>query len=163
MDEMRVTLILLMTMLWSGLPVAEELHLILNGKAYHFDRNKNYNEDNWGLGFEYDLEPQGKWIPLITGSRFKDSNDQNSNYLGGGAKHRFSFGNSSSELHFDVGLVAFLMTRKDYNGYDPFLGALPFVSLGNDHVAVNATYIPSISPKHTSLLYFQLAIKLLEF
>ena len=160
---MRITLILLTMLLWPGMLVAEELHLIINGKSYHFDRTKNYNENNWGVGFEYDFNPQGKWIPLITGSRFKDSNDQNSNYLGGGTKYRYEFGSAQSNWHVDLGVVAFLMTRKDYNNNDPFLGALPFVSVGNDFVAVNATYIPSISPKHQSLLYFQLGIKLLEF
>ena len=145
------------------LVAGDELHLIFNGKAYHFDRAKNYNEDNWGVGFEYDLGKSDSWIPLITGSRFKDSNNQNSNYLGGGIKRRFELDNSSLGMHVDVGIIGFLMTRHDYNDNDPFLGALPFVSVGNEYIAINTTYIPSISPKHTSLVYFQLMIKLTEF
>ena len=150
-------------LLLPNLIVADELHLILNGKAYHSDRSANYNEDNWGLGFEYDFEMNNDWVPLFTGSRFKDSNNQNSNYLGGGIKKRFEISKSALGMHVDLGVVGFLMTRYDYNNNDPFLGALPFVSVGNDFIAINATYIPSISPKHTSLVYFQLGIKLLEF
>ena len=153
----------LLGLLLPNLLVADELQLILNGKAYHLDRPTNYNEKNWVLGFEYDLEMNNSWIPLFTGSRFKDSNNQNSNYLGGGIKKRFEISKPDLGMHVDLRIVGFLMTRHDYNNNDPFLGALPFVSMGNDFVAINATYIPSISPKHTSLVYFQLGIKLLEF
>ncbi len=159
---MRITLGLLILLL-PGLLFADQLHGIINGKAYHFDRTRNFNEANWGVGFEYDFEQNGNWIPFLTGSTFKDSNDQTSNYLGGGAKHRFMLGSGDAGLHIDAGVVAFLMTRKDYNNENPFFGALPFISVGNEYVAVNATYIPKISPKHASLLYFQLMIKVAEF
>ena len=156
-------LFFILGLLLPGLVWGDELHLVLNGKAYHFDRSKNYNEDNWGLGFEYDLDKSDNWIPLLSGSSFKDSNNQISNYLGGGIKHRFELDNAGMGIHFDIGVIGFMMTRKDYHSNDPFFGALPFISVGNDKVALNATYIPSISPKHTSLAYFQLMIKLAEF
>jgi len=159
---MRITIIFLV-LIFPSLLFADQLHGIINGKAYHFDRSRNFNEKNWGFGFEYNFEQSGNWIPFLTGSTFKDSNDQTSNYLGGGAKHRFMLGSGENGLHLDAGVVAFLMTRKDYNGDRPFFGALPFISVGNEYVAVNATYIPKISPKHASLLYFQLMIKLAEF
>jgi len=159
---MRTT-ILLLILFSPGLLFADQLHGIINGKAYHFDRGKNFNEENWGVGFEYDFDQAGNWIPFLTGSTFKDSNDQTSNYLGGGAKHRFMLGSGDSSFHIDAGIVAFLMTRKDYNNADPFFGALPFLSIGNEYIAVNASYIPKISPKHASLLYFQLMIKVIEF
>jgi hypothetical protein len=44
-----------------------------------------------------------------------------------------------------------------------FLGALPFVSVGNHFFAVNATYIPQVTPKTSALVYFQLMFKLAEF
>ncbi len=159
---MRITIIMIVFFL-PGLLFADQLHGIINGKAYHFDRSRNFNESNWGVGFEYDFERSGNWIPLLTGSTFKDSNDQTSNYLGGGTKYRFMLGSGSSGLHLDAGIVAFLMTRKDYNNEDPFFGALPFISVGNEYVAINATYIPSVSPKFASLMFFQLMIKVAEF
>lgn len=141
--------------------LADQLHGIINGKAYHFNRSRNLNESNWGVGFEYNFDKRGNWIPLLTGSTFKDSNDQTSNYLGGGVKHRFMLG--LGDLHLDIGGVAFAMTRKDFKNNKPFLGALPFISLGNESVAVNTTYIPKISPKHVRLIYFQLVIKIADF
>ncbi len=159
---MRITIILLV-FLFPGLLFADQLHAIINGVAYHFDRSRNFNEQNWGYGFEYNFEPRGKWTPLLTGSSFKDSRNHTSNYLGGGVKTRYMLGSGDTGLHIDVGVVAFLMTRKDYKNNRPFLGALPFISVGNEYVAINATYIPKISPKHARLLFFQLMIKVAEF
>lgn len=159
---MRITISLLI-LLFPALLFADQLYGIINGKAYHFDRARNYNEKNWGYGFEYNFERHGRWIPLLTGSSFKDSKNHTSNYLGGGAKKRFMLGSGDTGLHIDLGIVAFVMTRKDYRGNRPFLGALPFISVGNEYVAVNATYIPRISPKYARLLYFQLMIKIAEF
>lgn len=159
---MRITIILLI-FFSPGLLFADQLHGIINGKAYHFDRGRNFNEKNWGYGFEYNFEQRGDWIPLLTGSSFKDSKNQTSNYLGGGTKKRFMLGSGASGLHLDVGVVGFIMTRKDYKNQKLFVGALPFISVGNEYVAINATYIPKISPKYASLLYFQLMIKVAEF
>ena len=146
----------------SALSYADDLHLVINGKSIHLS-GQGYNENNWGLGFEYDFEPEGKWISLITGSSFKDSNKQISNYLGGGIKRRFLFGSDPDGMHVDAGIIGFLMTRKDYKNGNPFLGVLPFISVGNTWVAVNATYIPRVTPKSVPLLYFQLMIKMAEF
>ncbi len=159
---MRVTAIIFILLLPDVL-FADQLHGIINGKAYHFDRSRDFNESNWGVGFEYDFEQSGNWIPLVTGSTFKDSNNQTSNYLGGGSKYRFMLGSGDSSWHLDAGVVAFLMTRKDYNNENPFFGALPFVSVGNEYVAINATYIPSVTPKFASLMFFQVMIKVAEF
>ncbi len=159
---MRITISLLILLL-PALLFADQLYGIINGKAYHFDRVRNYNEKNWGYGFEYNFEQRGRWIPLLTGSSFKDSKNQTSNYLGGGAKKRFMLGSGDTGLHIDLGIVGFVMTRKDYRSDRPFVGALPFISVGNEYIAVNATYIPRISPKYARLLYFQLMIKIAEF
>jgi hypothetical protein len=159
---MRLVVCFLLLLL-PGTGLASELHLILNGWSYHFERDRGYNENNYGIGFEYDFNQRGNWIPLITGSTFKDSNEQTSNYLGGGAKYRFLLGKDKKGLHIDAGAVGFVMTRKDRNDNEPFLGALPFVSVGNHFFAVNATYIPQVTPKTSALVYFQLMFKLAEF
>ncbi len=144
---------------WSGLAGAGELHLVVSGKAIHLDEG-DYNENNWGLGFEYDFTPRGRWIPFVTGASFLDSNKDVSNYLGGGAKHRQDLG---SGWHLDAGVLAFLMTRKDYRDNRPFPGVLPFVSLGTERVALNITYIPRVQQKTTPLFYFQLMFRLARF
>ena len=62
-----------------------------------------------------------------------------------------------------AGLIAFLMTRKDYNDEDPFPGVLPFISLSKSWYALNVTYIPKVSPKHKALFYFQVMLRVAEF
>lgn len=141
---------------------AEELFVVINGKAIH-EGGGNYNEDNWGLGFEYDLKQDDKWIPFVAGSSFKDSNDQNSNYLGGGYKYRIPFDTKKDGWRVDLSLIAFMMTRKDYNDNEPFIGALPFISIGTGKVMLNMTYIPKVTPKTVGLIYFQLKFKVMEF
>ena len=141
---------------------AEELFVVLNGKAIH-SGSGNYNEDNWGIGFEYDMKTEDKWIPFVAGSTFKDSNDQTSNYLGGGYKYRIPLEKNKEGWRVDFSLIAFLMTRKDYNNNEPFVGALPFIAIGTSKVMLNVTYIPKVTPKTVSLFYFQLKLKLMEF
>jgi len=141
---------------------ADEFHVIINGKAIHLS-DGNYNEKNYGLGFEYDFKPSNNWIKFANGSTFKDSNNQTSNYLGGGIKRRYELENEPNGWHVDVGVIAFLMTRHDYKDNSPFFGALPVLSVGKDWYALNATYIPSVTPKHKALFFFQLMFRVAEF
>lgn len=142
---------------------ADELRLVVSGKAFHFNTDVSWNEKNWGLGFEYDFEREGDWIPLITGLSFKDSNNMTSRYFGGGAKRRFDLSNDPDGMYLDAGLVSLVMTRYDHNDNKPFIGVLPFVSIGNNRFSANLTYVPEMSPKMVSFLYIQGTIKLAEF
>lgn len=160
---MRIKLLLAIVLFIPLNVFCGELHGVINGKAYHFDRSQDWNENNYGLGFEYDFDARGDWIPLITGSSFKDSFKQTSLYLGGGVKRRFLLTKDASGFHADVGIVGFLMTRKSHNDNKPFPGVLPFVSLGNEYVALNITFIPKVSPKFANLLYFQFMFRIMEF
>lgn len=141
---------------------AEEFHLILSGTAKHAGNN-NFNEENWGLGFEYDFDKRNNWIPFFTGASFLDSNDNISRYLGGGTKRRFQLSGDPYGLHVDVGAVGFLMTRRGFKNNKPFPGVLPFISVGNHWLAVNVTYVPQVDPKMVEFLYFQGMVKLWEF
>lgn len=140
--------------------------LILNGKSVHLSppANSNFNEENWGLGIQHDFEPvREHWIPFVTASGFKDSNKDTSYYAGGGLVRRLSLSSLHRELHFDVGLVGFVMTRKDYNNNDPFVGALPVFSVGTERIALNFTYIPKVHPKIVPIWFFQLKVSLDNF
>jgi len=141
---------------------ADEVYVVLNGKAIH-QGGGNYNEDNWGFGFEYDFKQDGKWVPFAAGSTFKDSNNQVSNYLGGGYKYRIPLDNTKDGRRVDFAAIAFFMTRRDYKDNAPFFGVLPFVAIGTSRVMLNVTYIPQVTPKTVSLFYFQLKFKLAEF
>lgn len=146
---------------------AGTLYAIANGTADHLGAapgGAKLNERNSGIGFQYDFEPWHKhWIPFIAASEFKDSNWNLSTYAGGGILRRFILSERLDQLHLDVGLVAFLMTRKDYRNNNPFPGVLPAVTFGTEHIAINATYIPKVQPKMVPLFYYQLKIKLLSF
>ncbi len=143
----------------SPLVQADSLNLVINGKALHAEK-KNLNEDNWGLGFEYNFEERNHWTPFINGGYFLDSFSEISRYLGGGSKRRFYLQADKQGWFVDAGISAFLMTRKDVNNEQPFFGALPFVSVGKGPVAINVTYIPAVSPKFTSLWFVQATVKL---
>ena len=142
---------------------ADELHLVVSGKSIHLGTDTSFNEANWGLGFEYDFEENNNWINLITGVSFKDSLNNTSNYLGAGTKRRFLLGDDPEGMHIDAGVLAFAMTRRDYRNNDPFLGVLPFVSVGNRRVAVNITYVPDIVPKSVAFIYFQATFRIAGF
>ena len=149
-------------LLLSGAPAcADQLSLLINGKAIHLEKpiGTKYNEENWGAGVQYDFTSRdSKWIPFLTASGFKDSNKNPSYYAGGGVLYRYAFGPEKNSMHLDTGLVAFAMIRKDYQHGNPFLGALPVVSFGNDRVALNVTYIPKVDPKLIPLIFLQLKI-----
>lgn len=141
---------------------ADEFHLVVNGKAIHMDKG-NYNEKNWGIGFEYNFTPRNNWITFISASSFKDSTYQTSRYVGAGMKRRYRLENNNDGWHVDAGVIAFLMTRKDFKNNSPFPGILPVLSVGKSWYAMNVTYIPKVSPKYKALFYFQLMFRLAEF
>lgn len=141
---------------------ASEFSVLLNGKAIHLEdapAGKKFNEKNWGAGFQYDYEPidNGRWIPFVTAAGFNDSNKNPSYYAGGGLLRRYQ--PDGWPVHFDVGMIVFLMKREE-SGKSVFPGLLPAFSLGTPLVAVNMTFIPKIGPKTVPLLFFQLKITL---
>ncbi len=156
---------LAMTALVSTGAQAGDLSLLINGKAIHIDppANKNYNENNWGAGIQYDFDAIGQnknWVPFATISGFKDSLKEPSYYAGAGLVRRYVPLSSYDALHVDAGLVAFFMTRKDYKDNQPFFGMLPVLSVGNQRVAINMTYVPKVDPKMVALVFIQLKVTL---
>ncbi len=147
-----------------SLGVAPSVHagnwnIIINGKATHFDDapvGTSFNENNWGAGLQYDFdEIDGKWVPFVSANGFKDSFKNTSYNAGGGAMHRFKF---KKGWHFDAGLYAFVMTRKDVKDNSPFMGVLPVFSVGTDMISVNISFVPKVRPKFSKLMFVQLKI-----
>jgi len=114
--------------------------VVLNGRAVHMNASRNWNEDNWGLGFEHEFASTSPWIKVALANGFKDSMDNPSYMVGGGMKRRFAVGHR--DFHVDVGGIAFLMTRQDVNRNEPFPGVLPAATFGFKRVALNLTYLP---------------------
>jgi hypothetical protein len=114
--------------------------VVVNGRAVHVNAEREWNEENWGLGFEKEFNSGSRWVKVALANGFKDSIGESSYMAGGGLKRRFRL--FSDDLYIDVGVVGFLMSRKDVNDSRPFPGALPAVTIGTRRVAVNLTYMP---------------------
>jgi hypothetical protein len=121
---------------------AGEWDIVLNGKAIHVDAGKDWNEDNWGLGFEHEFNPEGRWVKIALGNGFLDSEDEMSYMAGGGIKRRFRLPGNANRFHVDLGMIGFMMARQDVGNNTPFPGILPAFSVGNGDFALNMTYLP---------------------
>jgi hypothetical protein len=116
--------------------------LVLNGKSFHVNSDYDWNENNLGLGLEYQLSGESRWIKTIMVNALLDSQD-NMSYMGGGGIHRRLIASDVfSGLYFDAGLNVFVMSRDDINNRRPFGGILPSVTLGNRYGGLNLSYIP---------------------
>ena len=154
-----IVLLMLITSFEAG---ADELQMIISGKAIHMGSN-NLNEKNYGLGLQYDINQQRDWIPTINMASFKDSNDNTSRYVGGGMKRRYRFNTGTQRLNLDFGALALVMVRPDYNDDEPFYGAVPFVSIGNGWGGINITYVPEVEEDTLAFWYFQFSLRMLTF
>ena len=120
---------------------AQDWNVVLNGKAIHIGANRDWNEDNWGLGLEREFDTQSPWVKIVLANAFTDSLDEMSYMAGGGIKRRFR-PLASRNVYIDAGAVGFLMTRQDVRDNRPFPGVLPTLTLGTERLAVNLSYIP---------------------
>ncbi|MDJ0778976.1 MAG: hypothetical protein QNJ85_14000 [Gammaproteobacteria bacterium] len=161
MIKPRLGIILLLFAL--GDAAADDLQMIISGKALHVGGPSDLNEANYGLGLQYDFDSASSWIPLINLATLKDSNNNTSSYIGTGIKRRFRVSPVPDPLNFDAGVLGLVMKRKDYNDDRPFLGAVPFVSFGNDWGGINLTYVPAVEQEAYPFWYFQFALKVAEF
>lgn len=138
-----------MFMLTLLLPVAAahagEFSAVINGKSFHVGSTENWNEKNYGLGLEYQLDTQSRWKSILMVNGFRDSED-NLSYMAGAGLHRNLFTSERmGGVYVDVGLNAFVMTRKNINDGRPFPGALPSMTVGNRYIGANLTYLPRVA------------------
>ena len=122
--------------------VAGEFSAVVNGKSFHLGASEDWNEDNLGLGLEYQFATRSKWKRQLMMNGFLDS-DEHMSYMAGGGLHRTIFSSHRfADFYVDLGINAFLMTREDVDNGRPFPGALPSVTIGNRHAGFNITYLP---------------------
>ncbi len=124
---------------------ADKLSVVVNGISYHVDSSYDWNENNYGLGIEYQLSSQSRWKTITMANGFRDSNDEMSYMAGVGLHRRFVESERLAGFYLDVGLNAFLMTRRDVNDNRPFPGILPSLTVGNRHMGINLTYLPKVA------------------
>lgn len=138
---------------------AGDIGLVISGRTYHFNRDLDRNERNWGLGLEYEYNGKEDWVRFSVINAFVDSMDNMSYMVGYGLKRRFFLG-EKRRWYFDAGGVAFVMTRKEYHGHRPFPGVLPAITFGGPNFAANLVYIPGFEPITEQSLFLQLRINL---
>ncbi len=131
----------------AGTSFAGDLSAVFSGKSYHLGSEKDWNENNYGFGVEFEFATASRWKPVLMANGFRDSVD-NMSYMAGAGLHRSLYVTRRlGGLYVDVGLNAFVMTRDNVNDGRPFPGALPSVSIGNRLIGVNAAYLPRIAVK----------------
>jgi len=141
----RLTLFALCLALPLSSSVAGELSAVFNGKSYHVDAAEDWNDENYGLGLEYQFASKSRWRTRLMANGFRDSNEEMS-YMAGGGLHRNLYATDRMNgFYFDAGIDAFVMTRTDVNDNKPFPGALPSLTVGNRYVGINLTYMPKVA------------------
>lgn len=150
---------------------AGKFSAVVNGKSYHFDSSYQWNENNYGFGLEHQFTQQSAWRTIAMANAFRDSTD-NMSYMAGAGLHRRIFETDKlAGFYVYAGVNAFLMTRDDVDGSKPFPGILPSVSIGNDKVGMNLTYMPQqaieevtnskvLDPTLSGILFLQFKISL---
>lgn len=138
----RIAIATLLSVVSFSPAVAGSLSAILNGKSFHLGASQDWNEDNYGLGIEYEFASQSRWKSRLMANGFRDSTEEMS-YMAGAGLHRNLYStNRWSGFYLDAGINAFLMTRQDVNDNKPFPGALPSITVGNRYLGMNLTYLP---------------------
>jgi len=167
----RVLLLAFLITLVSAPATAGEFSAVFNGKSFHIGADQDWNEDNYGLGLEYEFSSTSRWKKKLIANGFRDSNDKMS-YMAGGGLHRNLFATDRLRgFYVDAGINAFLMTRQDVNDNAPFPGVLPSLTVGNRHLGLNLTYLPKVAVERLldesmsddgmdGILFLQLTIKI---
>lgn len=122
--------------------MAGELNAVLNGRSIHIGATEEWNENNLGLGVEYQFATESRWKTSVMANGFRDSNDSMSYMAGAGLHYTLFDTHRLSDFYVDVSVNAFLMTRKDVNDNRPFPGVLPSLTIGNRYAGINLTYLP---------------------
>ena len=138
----RLTLLCLLSIIPFSSAIAGDFSAIINGKSYHVDATEEFNEDNLGLGLEYQFATDSRWKKQVMVNGFRDSNEDMSYMAGAGLQRTLFATDRLNGLYVDAGINAFVMTRTDVNDNRPFPGAVPRLSVGNRHMGLNLTYLP---------------------
>jgi hypothetical protein len=143
-----------MLCLFSTVALAGKSHAIVNGKSYHFNSNYDWNENNYGFGLEHEFSQSSAWKKVVMANGFRDSTEGMSYMAGAGLHRRLYETDSLNGFYVYAGVNAFLMTREDVNGNKPFPGVLPSISVGNQSVGFNLTYLPRKAVEETTNSHF---------
>jgi hypothetical protein len=117
--------------------------------SYHWDRDKDLNGDNYGLGAEYRFST----VASVTAGEFYNSDRAHSEYLG---------------LYYQpigIGPVRFGAAFGGFNGYPHeknggwFLAAIPAASYDYKNVGLTVSFVPTYADRLYGSLSFQFNLK----
>ena len=120
--------------------------------SYHFDRNKDLNDSNPGLGAEYRFST----VASATAGRFYNSDRAYSNYIG------------VYYQPFKIGPVRLGAVIGGFNGYPKmrdggwFPAAIPTASFEYKSVGVNVAFVPKYKDRLYGALSIQLKLKVFD-
>ena len=140
----------LLLSLASAPALAGKTSAVVNGKSYHFNSTYDWNENNYGFGVEHEFKQKSPWRKVVMANGFRDSTENMSYMAGAGLQRRIYETHKLGGFYVYAGLNAFVMTRDDVNNSEPFPGILPSISIGNDKVGFNLTYLPKAAIEKTT-------------
>src|SRR5210317_1496586 len=145
-----ITAVLLLGLSMSTPVWAGKFSAVVNGKSYHFNSRYDWNENNYGFGLEHEFTQRSAWKTTAMANGFRDSTNNMSYMAGAGLHRRIYETDKLAGFYIYAGVNAFLMTRDDVNDSKPFPGLLPSISIGNDKVGFNLTYMPKKAVEATT-------------
>ena len=164
-------IVALLVALPTSAALAGKFNAVVNGKSYHFNSTYDWNENNFGLGIEHEFDSKSAWRVMVMANAFRDSTD-NMSYMAGAGLHRRLYETERlSGFYVQVGLNAFIMARDDVDNSKPFPGILPSMSIGNEKIGFNLTYLPRqavemttnanvVDPTVSGILFIQFKVSL---
>lgn len=167
-------LVALLTSLPLSSAIAGQWSAVINGKSHHINASYDWNEDNYGLGAEYEFTSESRWKKIALVNGFRDSANKMSYMAGAGLHRRLLKTDRLSGFYLDAGINAFLMTREDVNDSRPFPGVLPSLSFGNRYAGFNLTYLPRqavqemvnaeiVDPTISGIIFMQFKVRINQF
>ena len=117
--------------------------------SYHWDRNKNLENQNWGLGLEYVLNDQ--WS--LTAGAFRNSDRERSRYVGA-----YFMPFQWQGLKFGAALGVF-DGYPHYRDGDWFPALIPSVVYESSYWGLNVGVVPSYKDRLHGAISFQLKVR----
>jgi hypothetical protein len=120
--------------------------------SYHFQKDQNLNNNNWGVGLEYRFNT----VASATIGNFKNSDNGHSSYAG---------------IYYQpiaIGPIKLGVVAGGFNGYQStnnggwFPAVLPAITIEEGRFGANVFFIPTVGDKVHGAISFQLKIKLYD-
>ena len=120
--------------------------------SYHFQKDQNLNNNNWGVGLEYRFNT----VASATIGNFKNSDNDRSSYAG---------------IYYQpiaIGPIKLGVVAGGFNGYQStnnggwFPAVLPAITIEEGRFGANIFFIPTVGDKVNGAISLQLKLKLYD-